>query len=235
MMASGSVTVSYVDEVMADSPLTWWRLNTPVTNAGTFADASGGGHPATISAGSSDLAAQPGPQLVAGAGQSYAKTGASPGGAIASSMPTVSGSYSVEAWLQTTDAGSIREILAQDNGPRLYQLRLESGKPSFTNIRGTIVAVIGPTSIADGIRHHLVATVDSTTSTNNIKLYLDGSLIGTGSASSTGSINIAACLGCYAGPSSNPSQQFAGNLADLAVYNSALSAARVAAHWNAGK
>lgn len=237
MASSGPPVDAYALAVMADNPVAWWRLNGAVTNGGTAPDASGNGHPATFTVGSADAAAQPGPSLVTGSPSSYAKTGANPGGAVAGSMPAFSGSYSVVAWFKTGDTGANRQIIAIDDesSQRLFQLRLGGGTPLFIQIRGGVTAIGGSTSLADNVRHLLVATVDVTTSTNNVLMYADGPLIATGSVNASGSASAPACIGCYRDNSAHPDYQFVGSIADVAIFDKVLTPDRVAAYWAAGQ
>lgn len=234
--AGGVAPSTYAAVVAADSPTAWWRLNDVVTNGGNAVDASGNGNTGSYTVGAADLAAQPGASIVSGSSRSYAKTGASPGGVTnASGVPgvTVASSYSVEAWFRwNSNANQYQMLFDMDTNNRIFQLRLNSGKVEFVNIRNSVVTVTSPASYGDNARHHAVVTVDGSATTNNINMYVDGVLVATASGDVGGAMSSSFEIGRY---SSNDGYQFQGLLADVALYPVALSAGRVTSHWDAGK
>lgn len=234
-MAAGGV--SYPAVVAADTPTAWWRLQDNVVDNGVAADSSGNARNGVYRVVAADAALQPGPVLVAGTARSYIKSGANPAGMIAS-VPVVQGSYTVIAWIKTAETGDKRLIVAMDDerSQRLFQCRLSQGKPQFVSIRGTIVSVTGPTSVADNALHVLQADVDVTSTVNNIRLYVDGILVATGSGDASGApVSAPVCVGCYQSYDQHADYQYAGAIGDVSLYAKALGADRAAAHNEAGR
>ncbi|MDQ6617188.1 MAG: DUF6531 domain-containing protein [Actinomycetota bacterium] len=89
------------------------------------------------------------------------------------------------------------------------------------------VMLSSPHPLEDGGWHHLVATFDGT---STVTLYVDGSSIGTGTLSPSTPLT----QGLWIGKAQDGATPFQGSLDEVAIYSSALSAARVAAHYNAG-
>ncbi|URX63246.1 putative Ig domain-containing protein [Luteibacter anthropi] len=227
---------SYAAVVAADAPIAWWRLQDSVADGSVASDASGNSRHGTYRVLSADAGLQPGPSLVYGASRSYAKSGANPAGMIAP-MPTIQGSYTVVAWIKTTDKGATREIVAIDDerSQRLFQLRLQQGVPVFISVRGTVIGVGGSASIADNAKHMVMATVDATATSNNIKLYVDGVLIAIGSADTAGSSGAPACIGCYQSYDGHADYQWIGAIADVSLNDKVLGADRAVAYYEAGQ
>lgn len=107
---------------------------------------------------------------------------------------------------------------------------------TFTATTGGATATIAVTftvspasvpSITTGQWYHIMATWDGTT----MKLYQNGVLMGTAALSGTvGSATNAPAVGVNPG---GPSGYFPGEIDEVAIYNTALSAARVLAHYQA--
>jgi hypothetical protein len=104
---------------------------------------------------------------------------------------------------------------------------------AYTSTSGASATVTGTGNLFDGRPHYLVGTVDVDRAT--LKLYVDGLLIGT-SVASFGFDFSAIKYNTIGGTiSSNVAQEpFLGVVSDVALYPTALSAARVLAHYQAG-
>jgi hypothetical protein len=95
---------------------------------------------------------------------------------------------------------------------------------------GAVISAVSPASIVDNAWHHLVQTVDAARKT--LVLYVDGVAVGSDvSATAVAPRYPAATLDL--GGTRNLTY-LTGTYAHAAVYDSALSAARVLAHYNAG-
>lgn len=107
---------------------------------------------------------------------------------------------------------------------KLGDLEMDSSGRILTSL-GTLTS---PLSYADGNAHHAAVTFDGTTLT----LYVDGASV----ASTPASLGVASDPVSIGGYSRPPGTQatFTGTLAHAAYWNTALSAARVAAHAAAG-
>ncbi len=149
--------------------------------------------------------------------------------------------FSIEAWAnggsQTSDAG----IVAKGTGAGGEQFNLDTGGTGHA-FRFFIRDAGGGTHLASGSIttggkwHHLVGVCDEPHGT--VSLYVDGVLnasatgIGSNSGilSSTNPVNIGAR---QSGTGPTRDDQFVGTIDEVAIYNVALTAAQVAAHFSA--
>jgi hypothetical protein len=143
-------------------------------------------------------------------------------------------------WIKTVQASAGNPaMLASDDSSfvRWFILDQAAGTPNKTEAvwrdsGGTAHAYQGAITINDGARHQVVTTYDGAT----ILVYVDGAVDGAGLASvftlPTGtiqSLNIGRVL--RGGASSS---FYDGTVDEVAIFPTALSAARVQAHWLAG-
>ena len=230
--AAGS---GYAGAVLADNPYLYWRL---ADSAGAVAaDASGNGRAGTI-----ENAPWQGPSAVTGAtadGDSAAHfTGV---GSIASPAPVAAPSvFSEELWFRTTTTTGgkllgfgIRQAGDSTNYDRHVYMQ-DDGKLSFgVNPVGGAATLTTATAYNDGAWHHVVAT----SGTGGVNLYVDGGVTASnplvsGGEPFTGYWRVGGDnLGNWPSPPST--QYFTGDLDDVAVYPTELSAAQVAAHHTA--
>jgi len=214
----------YGAAVIADSPVSYWRLG---ESSGTTAADERATNPATY-ANSPTLGAT---SLLAtdSANKAVSLDGVNDNVKIADS-PTLdlSSPLSLEAWIKPTSlpaSGVFASILTkaesyslQFNGPRLEFTIMQNG------LRKRLQAPAG--AIVAGSTYHLVATYDGTTQ----RLYVNGALVAstglTGPATATTSPLV---IGSWNGSE----EFFKGTIDDVAVYGSTLSAARVSAHYSA--
>lgn len=221
--------MSYVSEVLADSPLAYWRLEE--TSGTSAADSSGNGKTGTYQ-GSLDLG-QPG--LIT-SGLALHCHGSIAGVLVANafSIPTATSPFTFEAWIKLTATGT-RPIVSGRNSTSANQnldFGVNSGKlyvqPRGDNNAG-LITLQSPGNVNDGSTHHVVAT----RSTAKLwTLYVDGSSVATqsdGLTSGCTNLNLA-----YIGQENRNLLYMDGTIDEVAVYQTALSAARVLAHYNAG-
>ncbi len=226
-------TDTYEAAVLADAPQAYYRLD---ETGGTLAkDSSGHGYNGAYS-GSGLTLNQPG--LLANnsdtaaifdgiAGEVACPAGLSPTGWTA---------CTIEAWIKLSansfaaavDVVANAKVASSNNG---LVLAIGAGAASVTCSLGNGTgnsSVTSAVSFAIGAIHHLCATWNGATMT----LYIDGVSVAT--ASHTGAISASTknvALGY------NPvavGNYFPGSLDEVAIYNTALSAARVTVHYNAG-
>lgn len=221
--------MTYASEVLADTPLGYWRLGE--ASGTTAVDASGNGR---------DLAVNGTPTwAVAGAvsGDTALTFDGVDDHAVLNwaSWQNVA-SLTVEAWVKTTSTG-ILAVLDRDNPSatlRVFQFRVNAGKVEFLRIRTAagataVVTCASVSKVNDGNWHHVAATYDG----SDIKVYTDGVLETTTAAAggifqppnttlfSLG-VNRSVSLGA---------QWFVGTIDEAAYYGTALSATRIAAHY----
>lgn len=202
----------YGDAVRADSPVAWWRGN------GTAADEIAGGTAGTLvgaTYGTGFLPARP-------AAQTFNFDGVDDVVSIPSQTKTdITGSMTVEAWINPDVLSNpgFDSIVDRHNG---WALETRDGRPELWLAAG--VAATSPTVLVDGQTYHLVGTYDGTA----VRMYVNGALVGSVTATATLAAGVT-YIGAYAS-----SDYFDGRIAEAALYNTALSAARIAAHYAAG-
>jgi signal peptidase I len=142
--------------------------------------------------------------------------------------------FSVETWLRTTRStgGGLVSLIAS-SGPERSLYMGNDGKVRF-GLNGTAL-VTSSKALNDGAWHHVVYT-NASTGSQRAKLYVDGSLDKQGSASVTVSKTGNWRAGQAQWNSSwegNPDQFFRGDLDEVAVYTTALTAQKISNHYNA--
>ncbi|MGH8022755.1 MAG: LamG domain-containing protein, partial [Limisphaerales bacterium] len=253
-------TNAYPRAVLADNPLAFWRLNESDNglsdgNLGVVGDDYVGGHDGAytnvilgVSGYNPTLdpatAAEFG--VYATANSALTENDNTPNGVANidfSEPPGSNAEFSVEAWVngpagESTNAGIVsvgtwgNEQFTLDAGgapANYYRLSLRDAGNNIHNA----VSGIAP----DGNWHHLVGVCDEATS--NVLIYVDGVLAGTSGndippGSGLRSRLTPLMIGQRPGPAAQPSEQFQGTIADVALYDYALSASQVAAHYQLG-
>lgn len=218
MGASRASAADYPTTVLEDHPVSYWRLNDP---SGTTAADQTGNDPGQISPGVT--LGQPGPFTGSGAmdfdGGNCTGIGLDANGASLA-PPHVA----VEAWIKTTTTGTM--VFRH----RAYGYELVVGSGGLASFGVSDGGATGTTNVADGRWHYLEGGADGSMAT----LYVDGRL--EGSAPASGDLyyqrnEVAIGRDADACDGVNPS--FVGAISEVAVYNYALSAAQVAAHYQA--
>jgi Concanavalin A-like lectin/glucanases superfamily len=238
------VVGAYDDEVAADSPTAYWKLD-DANGASTVADSAGSypGTPSGVTLGVADAPAGMGGTCAAFTANSNVinATGLNP------SWPGLT----AECWINFNGTGPVNWPIAMStcpdnadpsNGWILWSRQLAnngcvlaastagtSGSEVFTTTPGPVMPVTG--------WHHLVGTYDG----SYLRLYLDGVLYGSPVAL-TGSItpspadrqNRCVVLGQGQNTPYDSALQFLGRMRGAAVYDHALAADRIATHYNAG-
>ncbi len=224
--AAGAFVVSYAQTVLADSPQFYWRLDE--ASGSTAADA-GKGRTGQVS-GSWSWG-----QGGALASQRSSTALRIDGGYINQPVSLTSGTaFSVEAWFRTTrtSGGPLLSLITSSGVERSLYLGTD-GKVRFG--RNGNALVTSPGALNDGQWHHVVYTNASSGSVR-ARLYADGSQVAAAATGVTSSgvgnwrAGQAQWSGNWAG---GPDQFFRGDLDEVAVYGSALSASRVAQHQDA--
>jgi uncharacterized repeat protein (TIGR01451 family) len=217
--AIGSLAVGYSAQVLADSPLGYWRLDE--TSGTVAADSSGNGRNGTIDAGVT-LGA---PALAGGSGAAMSFTGTGPivrvSGLGAAVLNGPAG-QTLEFWAEPdpADAEWIAVGLAPASADELQ--RYSDGQGYWATFR--TARLPGTPTRTSGAHHFVVSRQPGV----GWKLYIDGTLVRSADA---GTFAISADLRIGFGESQFPTRAFKGRIDEVAVYNSALSAARVLAHY----
>jgi hypothetical protein len=219
---------SYSAAVLLDSPAAYWRLGE--SSGTTMTDASKNRNNGTYGGGVT--LAQPG-ALAGDKGTAVAFDGRTGGATVASSRSLQVNRITIELWLKkTTDSGY--GIYVAKNyvgnggvGTGWFQLLNNDryGRLEFRVTGETAPVLVSSTTLALNTWYYVVATYDGTAA----KLYFNGKLDST--------------LRVVATPAQNDDPLFIGRrtdgffnnvvLEEVAIYPTALSADRIAAHWRA--
>ncbi len=229
--AVGDLSANYANAVLVDTPAAYWTLGE--SSGTTASDTTGNGNAATYTSSGISL----------GGSGPFGSSSAAPvfsGGDVQvnSTLGFAEGDYSIEAWFKSSSATQQVIVTATDpnntlqpyqqgvlvelesNGTLRYLHREPSGSSGGTNIYTT-------GAYDDGNWHYVVATKAGST----MSLYVDGSLIGTATDTSTVSYPSDITIGQLG--RGRTGRAFTGSIAQVAVYSSALSATRIAAHYAA--
>jgi hypothetical protein len=214
--------MSYSSEILADSPLAYYRLNE--ASGALMADSSGNGRNGTYQVGvgaGASLIDDADPSVTFSGGRGYV--------ASASWMNTPN--ITVEAWINRT--GSVPNavgIVDRDaNATRSWQFRVDTTQKLQLVLWTTTTAafiVNSTTSITAGTTYHVAFTFDGATA----KLYVNGALDGSGTVG--GTMKVATDRLTIGDGDQNAA--FTGRIDEVALYGTALTAARLLAHRNIG-
>jgi hypothetical protein len=213
--------MAYSDEILADTPVMYLRMHEA---SGDPQDSSGNGNHVTTTDGTPTYQ-QTGPLLNGETSYGIALDGSTEGFAITDAAELDVGDVcSLECWfLRANDGGGTRSLI--NWGSDRAQMALVNDAIVFA-AHGT-QGIAGCTHDSTDLTwHHLVMTKDGAT----IKVYLDGVDRTTGVADNTFS---SGSVTRYVGRAPAGTERFLGSLSEVAVYDYALSAARVLAHYEA--
>lgn len=233
----------YPTEVALDSPAAYWRLDE--TSGTVMLDSSGNGHDGQYD--NADLGEDP--LIFDGSGKSMFvdHVGDHRGQFIGEGLP-IAAPVSIEAWVkfpreatQTHMIVMCQRDTALGSGLALYVDTAAAGSPNgelvidFGGLGGFYKAR-GDTRVDDDETHHVVMTMASTAAAD-IKLYVDGVLqtktVVSGTTGGTWTSHLWWVVGNVAA-SAAFDYGLGGYIDEAAVYSTALSAARVLAHYEAG-
>jgi hypothetical protein len=215
---------TYLGSVLASAPSALYRLDEP---SGTvMADSSGHAADGAYSGqetlgGGAALASDPAPS----AGYATCCDGlgtASPG------LPLGNNARTVEAWINTTSDTADQAVAAYGQVATDNAFIVSASAQSIgVDGENDFLQFPTPRPLDDGHWHLITVTYDGTTA----DAYLDGQLVG--SSSFAGTIDTLSSAGLSVADFPSYYNAFDGDLADLAVYPAALTAATVAAHFTA--
>lgn len=235
-MEQAATTVSqssYDQAVLADSPTLFYPLTGTSTTVAK--DASGHGNNGTITGGVTE--GVPGP--LSGAPSTAVALDGKTGYIYDNTAFSDPQTYTLEMWFKTTTTagGKLIGFGSSKTGPsgsddrHIYMT--DSGELVFGVYPNEVVTIASPGTYNNG-RWHLV---DATEGPGGLALYVDGKLVAsapqTSSASSYEGYWRVGYDTLHGWPEAPSSYYFAGDVADVAVYSSALSPAQVLAHYEA--
>jgi len=241
----------YPSIVKADVPTAYYRLGE--SGGMLLADSSGNGNTA-ITTGTPAYSATGALLYDTDAGLDLSNGTASPSGGIRpapayTAAATGVTSWTFEAWVKTTSSATQQVIqwISNTAAGTMYTIGLmvagglvsiRTGPQSSATIGLSTTAVQGTTVVNDGAWHHIAVTLtqDQVAQVGTWTLYQDGVLVGQASTFAwNGSLNVGYLYWYFsAGASTGYAMTWTGSIDELAIYPSALSAARIAAHSTAG-
>lgn len=216
--------MTYVTEVLADNPAAYWRLNE--TSGTTLNDTTGNGHDGVYSGGftlsqAGALQGEPSSSVLFDGTTGYATAGVL-------GVNITTGNWTIEAWVYPTAFGVGQRGIVGTNGTQGYCLTVANGAMIITcvNVADSTAATTPPSLNA---WNYVAATfVDSS---DLLSFYLNGQPDG----STTFTTTPAADGRTGTVGSRNTADSFwQGRIDEVAVYQTALSAGRIEAHFNAG-
>lgn len=234
------VAGAYEEVVRGDAPVGWWRLGDNTPTSDLCSDSSGNGRDGRFQGGPVSV-----DSIVTGASDGAVDFD---GGNDKLDLP-VDGAptalpFSVEFWMQTTQTPVHPETVwifqvatASDPGwMDKIAVRLHvSGTLVFLYADSTLTyrSANPAVTVNDGRAHHVVCTVEAD---GYARVYIDGALAATSLTAGPALASLSNDrLRAGAPAVTTPTiRKYDGTLDELAIYSAALSAAQVAAHYNAG-
>lgn len=234
------ITANYDTTVLNDTPLAFYRMNdttSTLTDAGP--NAVNGTYGSAVALGVPGLTS---PNYTAASfpGGNYDPTLFAQVLPTAQLQPSV---VSVEAWVDASalnSANRYQPIVAYGNyrTGTSYQLTITPINQFFFSVHTATASpsVVATTTSTPGQIFHIIGTYDGT----GLKLYINGVLQGQGSA--TGAINYGGVLNWtglavasgFDPLTNHPLENYAGTIADVSIYNYALTGTQVMNHYLAG-
>jgi Concanavalin A-like lectin/glucanases superfamily len=217
---------SYAANVIADRPVSYWRLGERSgTNAGDVTVANPGTYDGPPTLGAASLLGSDQTDSAVGFDGVANDVRIGQSGSL-----DVTGPITLEAFVKPASlpaAGSFRTILAKTGS---YALELNGPTVEFTLVQlGVSRRLQAPAgTIAAGGTYHVVGTYDGTTQ----RLYVNGRQVASTALSGATDVTIA---GVRIASWDGASQFFAGTVDEAAIYSKALSATQVAAHFAASQ
>jgi hypothetical protein len=224
--ASTEGSTSYPSTVLADHPVSYWRLDeTSGTIAGDQTVANPGTYAGSPTLGATGLVPGEPTDTAVGFNGSSSCVRVGQAGTL-----NLTSALSLEAWIKPTSlpaTGSSASILTK---PESYALQLDGPLLELTVIEsGLRMRLQAPAgTIAAGGSYYLVGTFDGTTQ----RLYVNGTQVASASLSGSADVSMG---GLYLASWDGAKEFFSGTIDDAAVYAKALSASQVAAHYAAAK
>ncbi len=225
----------YNGAVFEDGPVLNWKLDE--TSGSAAADDSGAGNAGVFS----NVTLGGASALSSGIGRSAGFNGSNSRVSTANTTAKAGpNTYSVELWFRTSSTrggkmigfGNSRTGNSSNYDRHLYLTN--SGQVVYGNYAGSVQTITSPGTYRNDAWHYVVGTTGS----NGMRLYVDGVLVGTNATKTAQQFNGYWKVGgdqLNSWPGSHTSNFFSGSLDEVAVYEKALSPARVFEHYKQGR
>jgi RHS repeat-associated protein len=225
---------NYTSVISSDSPYGYWRMNE--ASGATLVDSSGHARAGSYTA--SPLLSQPGALIRDSGTKSVDLNGSTQYASVpGATMGTVSGTWTVEAWVRPDTTAGTMGIAGSRNVTGGMSIELVGG----TKIHGVIgdgTNQITTTADADftytaGSWYYIVYVVTP----NSYTVYADGRVVGGGWFNTATPVLANSTHNFYIGQYGGGGSQYFwnGRIDEVAAYNSALSGSDVFAHYRAGR
>jgi RHS repeat-associated protein len=221
--------VTYASAVLADGPSVFYRLGE--SGSGVMADSSGNGRNGILGAfgyGASGA-------LIGDSNTAVAVSGTTALYGSGAGLPVGNTARSVEAWVRTGGTGASQDVVSYGtaaDGQAFGLLLLYANQVGLNGYSDTYTKTfVTNSSVMDTFWHHYVLTYDGV---SIVSVYVDGLFVGSGSLPGPLNTVLVPTQGLRIGAFINNCCNYTGGYVDdVAVYNFALSAARVRAHYEA--
>lgn len=228
--------VSYAAAVLSDAPRAYYRMGE--ASGATLVDSSGNNLDGTYTGVTLGVEG-----LVVGDTAAQLNNSITSYASVASNALFNSTHISVEALVKATTWNAYSTIACRDDGRsgsnRQWQFRFNSGKPEVIvfNNAGTAATVTASSALATGTRYHVVFTFNNTT----VRIYVNGAEVVSSAQSLllNSAANVVLLIGnlftgdAVGGGTHYAVGNFNGVMDELAIYPTALTAARVLVHAQA--
>ncbi len=209
--------LTYSQQVLADSPGGYWRLN---DSSGTITDSSGNGHNlatvASITYGTASLmTTDTADKSVTMAGTGYAGT--------ASYTPNTP-PFTIEGWVKHTSSGTYQRFAAVHNA---WQAGISNANHWTLTAAGVLDYEFAATATVN-VTYHVAFVFDSS---QDVSLYINGAFSETVAGTTNPNSGDKFVVG--AKDTNTGSENWIGLIDEVAYYPSALSSGRIAAHYAA--
>jgi Concanavalin A-like lectin/glucanases superfamily/Fibronectin type III domain len=219
----GTSTTTYASSVLADAPSAFYRLGEAT---GTLVGADSSGRAPLLTYSQVALGAT-------GALPHDVDTGATANGsccigsAPATQLPRFNSARTVEAWVKPTDTyGRWVAGWGTTATDRAFDVGIDGTDVLVSEYAGDLTFPIGHT-LVDGAWHHLAVTYDGT----SVRAYVDG--VALAAQTFPAALNTTSSVVLEIGAGAGGASPAYGGVDDVAIYPSALTPARIAAHYAA--
>lgn len=218
--ASLTAAAQYPAAVLADSPLSYLSLNGNKTDSGvdgrTWAEPFG---QAPTYAEDSLIDSSP-----------SNKAAAFTGDLLTNGVKPTATSVTIEAWVKPTTIGSSNYLFSVPNG---IGLRLDSAGLTFYPDGGFGPSRNAAYTFVAGTKYHVAATFNGTS--RNVTFYVNGAQVGTVGVANAAIDWLGDSQMAWGGVHGVGGQNLDAVIDEAALYSTDLSAARIAAHWDAAQ